>query len=230
MDGVHDMGGMHGFGPVEHEENEPVFHEPWEGRVCGFDAASIEPITPSLDASRHALEQLPPDIYLGSSYYERWLYRIERQLVALGRITPDEVEERMAYCRENPDAPTPHNSNPAIVERAMTRYTKLRERLDRPDGERPHLRVGDYVRTKNIHPKGHTRLPRYVRGKTGVIDRVYGSHDFPDTNAHGLGAQPHGLYNVRFEAEELWGADTEGKGALHIDLWERYLDPIEAPD
>jgi nitrile hydratase subunit beta len=230
MDGVHDMGGMHGFGPVEHEENEPVFHEPWEGRVYGFGAASVEPITPSLDASRHALEQLPPHIYLGSSYYERWLYRIERQLVALGRITPDEIEERMAFFQANPDAPVARHSDPAIVERALTRYTKLRQRLHRPAGEPPHLQVGDYVRTKNIHPKGHTRLPRYVRGKVGQVVRVYGSHDFPDTHAHGLGTQPNGLYNVRFAAEELWGENTEGKGALHIDLWERYLIPIEAPD
>jgi nitrile hydratase len=227
MDGVHDMGGMHGFGPIPYEENEPVFHEPWEGRVYGLGAASKQPISPSLDASRHALEQLPPAVYLGSSYYERWLYRMERRLIELGRISQEELDQRTAFYREHPDAPVPQHSDPAIVERALTRYTRLRERLDRPDGEQPHFAVGDAVRTKNIHPRGHTRLPRYSRGKHGVIARVYGSHDFPDTNAHGLGTQPHGLYSVCFEARELWGADAEGRGCVYLDLWERYLEPAD---
>ena len=123
----------------------------------------------------------------------------------------------------------PTHSDPAVVERAMFRFTKLRERLDRPDGEPPHLAVGDYVRTKNIHPTGHTRLPRYARGKLGVITQIHGSHDFPDTNAHGLGTNPHGLYRVRFEATELWGEDAEGRGQVYIDLWESYLEPVEGP-
>jgi nitrile hydratase subunit beta len=227
MDGVHDMGGMHGFGPIPYEKNEPVFHEPWEGRVYAMGAASLEPISPSLDASRHALENLPPAVYLGLSYYERWLYRMQLRLIELGRITEDELEDRMAYYREHPDAPVPQHSDPAVVERAQTRYTRLRERLARPDGEQPHFKVGDAVHTRNIHPLGHTRLPRYARGKNGVIVRVYGSHDFPDTNAHGLGTQPNGLYNVRFEAAELWGPDAEGRGAVHLDLWERYLESMD---
>lgn len=229
MNGVHDMGGMHGFGPVEPEPNEPVFHEPWEGRVYGLGTASIEPLSPNLDASRAALEQLPPALYLASSYYERWLARIERRLIASGRITAEELEERVAYFREHPDAPVARHEDPAIVRRALGRFDPIRERLHRPDGEQPRLSEGDYVRTKNIHPKHHTRLPRYARGKLGVITKVHGSHDFPDTNAHGLGANPNGLYRVRFEAEELWGPDAEGRGAVYIDLWERYLEPVEAP-
>lgn len=225
MDGVHDMGGMHGFGPVQREENEPVFHDPWEGRVYALGSAMVMPLHPNLDAARFALEQLPPAVYLASSYYERWLSRIERRLIELGCITPEELEARTAFYREHPDAPVPRHHDPAVLERAMARYTRIREPLHRPDGEPPRFTVGDVVRTKNIHPAGHTRLPRYARGKRGVIARVHGCHDFPDTNAHGLGPQPHGLYSVRFDARELWGEDAEDRGCVYLDLWERYLEP-----
>src|SRR5688500_9004001 len=137
MDGVHDMGGMHGFGPIQYDPEEPVFHEPWMGRVYGLGAAQVEPLTPSLDASRAALELLPPAVYLGSSYYERWLYRMERRLVDLGKLNEDEIEDRIAYYREHPDAEIPRHADPAVLARAMQRYTPMRQPLHRPDGEPP---------------------------------------------------------------------------------------------
>ena len=229
MNGVHDMGGMHGFGPVEHEENEPVFHEPWEGRVYAMGTASTPPLFPNGDASRYALEVLPPAEYLADSYYERWLRRAELRHLELGNITQEELDARIAYYREHPNAPVPRNTNPESMERARQRFLRRPEPLHQPDGAPPRFKVGDAVVTKNMHPAGHTRLPRYARGKRGVIARVHGSHSFPDTNAHGLGPQPQGIYSVRFEAEELWGESADGRGSVYLDLWDSYLEPAVQP-
>jgi nitrile hydratase len=224
LDGVHDMGGMHGFGPIPIEEDEPVFHEPWEGRVYALGAAGSMGMFPNSDASRHALEKLPPDIYLSSSYYERWLKRAELRLVELGLISQAELDARVAEYAANPSRPVPRRSAPEIDARARRRFQRAAP-LQQPDGAPPRFAVGDRVRTKNIHPPGHTRLPRYARGKHGVIHLVHGSHVFPDTNAHGLGPQPQGVYSVRFEAQELWGEDAEGPGRVYLDLWDAYLEP-----
>jgi nitrile hydratase len=225
MDGVHDLGGMHGFGPVLHEENEPVFHEPWEGHVYALGTAVRGRLHPSTDAGRFALESLPPAEYLALSYYERWLIRAQRRLIELGYFTQEELDERLAFYREHPDAPVPRGADPSGLEGAHARFTGRPKPLHRPDGAPPSFKVGDAVITRNIHPAGHTRLPRYARGKRGVITRVHGSHDFPDTVAHGLGAHPQGLYSVCFEAQELWGEHAEGRGRVHLDLWENYLEP-----
>src|SRR5581483_7421694 len=191
--------------PVEHEENEPVFHEPWEGHVYAFGRAGDLSLFPNLDASRFNLEMLPPAEYLSYRYYERWLIRAQRRMIELGILTAEEVEDRLAYYREHPDAEVPRHSDERMLTQAKARFVGKPEPLHRPDGQQPRFAVGARVRTRNIHPKTHTRLPRYARGKVGVIARVHGSHDFPDTIAHEQGAQPHGLYSVRFEAQELWG-------------------------
>src|SRR6266481_5415344 len=188
------MGGMHGFGRVEREENEPVFHTRWEGRVMGISrACSVQRIF-NIDESRHAIERMEPDDYLRSSYYERWLDRNIRLLVEKGVITREELERRMAQLADGP-------------------------------GPAPRFARGDRVLTRHDAPVGHTRLPRYARGKPGVIVRVHGTFIFPDTNAHGQGEQPHALYSVRFDAALLWGASAEPRAPVHIDLWERYLEP-----
>jgi nitrile hydratase subunit beta len=227
VDGVHDMGGMHGFGPVEHEEDEPVFHEWWEGHVYAMTRAGNLNLFPNLDTSRYYLESLPPAEYLSSSYYERWLLRNQRRMIDLGLFTEEELEDRLSYYREHPDDPIPRRSDPRMIEKAKERFLGKPEPLDRPDGKPPRFKVGDRIRTKNIHPKTHTRLPRYARGKVGVVTRVHGRHDLPDTMAHGKGANPEGLYSVQFEAEELWGPDAEGRGVVHIDLWDSYLEPAD---
>lgn len=224
MDGVHDMGGMHGFGPIPIEKDEPVFHEPWEGRVYALGAAGSLGMFPNIDASRHSLEKLPPDVYLSSSYYERWLKRAELRLVELGVITQAELDARIAQYEADPTRPVPRRSDPEIDARARRRFDRP-VALHQPDGAPPRFKVGDRVRTRNIHPPGHTRLPRYARDKQGVIHIVHGSHVFPDTNAHGLGPQPQGVYSVRFDARELWGDDTEGPGQVYLDLWDAYLEP-----
>lgn len=222
MNGIHDMGGMHGFGRVERKKDEPVFHGSWEGRVLGLTRACSVQHLFNIDESRHAIERMAPSDYLGSSYYERWLDRNVRLLVEKGVITREELERRMAQLAGGTD-PAPPHSDPKLLARMLQTLT-ARTPYRQP-GPPPRFATGDHVLTRSDAPAGHTRLPRYARGRRGVIDRVHGSFIFPDTNAHGQGEQPHALYSVRFDATELWGASAEPQAPVHIDLWERYLDP-----
>ena len=222
MNGIHDMGGMHGFGRVEREENEPVFHAPWEGRVLGLTRRVQRRNIFNIDESRHAIERMAPVDYLASSYYERWLDRNVRLLVEKGVITREELERRMAQLASGPD-PAPPHADPELLARMLGTLT-ARTPYRQP-GASAALRRRRRVLTRCDAPVGHTRLPRYARGKPGVIDRVHGCYIFPDTNAHGQGEQPHALYSVRFDATELWGVSAEPRAPVHLDLWERYLEP-----
>jgi nitrile hydratase len=222
MNGIHDMGGMHGFGPIIREENEPPFHEPWERRVFGMQELT-EGRSYTIDAFRFGIERMAPAHYLRAPYYERWLASIEHNLILAGILTSDELEARTAFFRQHPAAAPP----PAAGGAPMISS-------ERPAGSPPlaedaaRFAVGDAVVTRNVHPAGHTRLPRYARGKRGVIERAHGAQTFPDTNAHGLGANPQPLYSVRFDGRELWGDSAESGLAVSINLWESYLEP--APD
>jgi nitrile hydratase len=218
MNGVHDMGGMHGFGPIVREADEPLFHAPWEGRVRAMVVLSRERGYFNIDAFRYGIERMEPAHYLRASYFERWLATLEHNLVQEGLLTADELEARMELLRQHPDATfTP----PATTDRASRGPA---ERIEAAAASpAPRFAVGDAVLTRNVHPAGHTRLPRYARGKRGVIARAYGAQTLPDTNAHGLGEQPEPLYKVRFAARELWGEAAEPDGAVSIDLWESYL-------
>ena len=225
MNGIHDMGGMHGFGRVRREEDEPVFHEPWEGRLFAMQVSGMVPLFPSGDAGRYALEQLDPAEYAGTPYYERWLVRMERRLVELGILTREELDDRIRYYRQHPDAEVPRREDPAVAGQVMER---VRNRLPGPrdSGTPPRFRVGETVRTRNDHPKGHHRLPRYARGRLGTIARKHGYHDLADDLARG-DHNPEALYSVRFDAAELWGDSAEGRGSVYIDLWDSYLEPAD---
>ncbi|TAJ73541.1 MAG: nitrile hydratase subunit beta [Phenylobacterium sp.] len=214
MNGVHDMGGMHGMGPVAPEVNEPVFHHPWEGRVHALNLAS--PTRGNIDAGRHRIEMLPPADYLRMSYYEKWLTRVEQLLLDGGFVTAQELASGQA----DPAAPTSTPIRPAnTVEAALTApYSYIRE------AGAPTFAVGDVVRARNLNPIGHTRLPRYVRGRAGLIERLHGAHVWPDAHAHGLGEQPRHLYGVTFSARELWGPDASPRDSVSLDLWEPYLE------
>ena len=224
MNNIHDMGGMHGFGTVPREENEPVFHEPWEGRLFAMQVSGMVPLFPSTDAGRYALELLSPAEYVSSPYYERWLVRTERRLVEKGILTQEELEDRVQYYMEHPDAETPRREDPAVVEQVVQR---VRNRVPGPreSGPQPRFQVGDAIRTRNIHPTGHYRLPRYARGRQGTIAQRYGFHDLADDLAQGE-RNAEALYSVRFDARELWGDSAEGTGSVYIDLWDSYLEPI----
>ena len=228
MDGVHDLGGMQGFGPVVREENEPPFHAAWEAAVVAMMRAGGAGGVYNIDEFRHAIERMAPADYLGASYYEKWLDGIARLFVEKGLIGAEELQRRIAFFRERPEAPagaavaTP----PAVHVPAQIAWVQS---AIRETGARPRFAPGETVMTRRFHPHGHTRLPRYARGKRGVIARVHGIHVFPDTNAHGLGEAPQPLYSVRFDARELWGEAAEPNTHVHLDCWESYLRRGRAP-
>ena len=217
MNGPHDMGGFTGFGPVRPEADEPVWHADWEPRAFALVLAMGMTGSWNIDTARHARERLPAMQYWQSSYYEMRHHALLLQLIELGLITAQEEETgRM-------------NVAPAPVKR-VARSGMIPAILaaggpsDRP-GTRPQgFATGDVIRTRNENSDGHTRLPRYARGKRGEIVAVHGMHVFPDSNAHGRGEDPQWLYTVRFGARELWGKDTRDE--VCIDLWEPYLEPV----
>lgn len=219
MNGVHDMGGMTCFGPVVPEENEPVFHSDWERRVFAMGMAGSVFFGP-VDRVRHAVERLDPVLYLSSSYYERWIEFIELLVKEFGVLNDEEISTGVSASPGPSHEPPPSADMIASVIQHGDPVTRQEGRLD------PVFTIGDAVRARNIQPQGHTRLPRYVRGKLGRIAVIHGTHVFPDTNAHDQGENPQPLYNVRFSAEELWGPGAPLHDSLYIDLWEDYLEPV----
>jgi nitrile hydratase len=218
VNGVHDMGGMHGLGPIAREADEPVFHAPWEGRAFALNIACGALVRWTLDASRHQRELIPGPAYLAMTYYERWIAGLTQLLIGAELVSREEVDTG------RPARGSPKTTPPLTAE-------GLAAALNRPRASRreiptePRFAIGELVRARNINPAGHTRLPRYVRGHEGAITCHHGAHVFPDTNAHGLGEQPRHLYQVRFEATELWGDLADRRGAVYLDLWEPYLEP-----
>ena len=217
MNGVHDMGGQQGMGPVQYEKNEPVFHATWEARIYALNRAMRALRKWSIDTDRHALELLPPVDYLRWSYYERWLNRLVVQVVKYGLVAQEELESGKA-------APGSAKATPALT-------PDMARSIDRgiPSSTEPSIaplfKVGERVRARNINPAGHTRLPRYARGKTGHIIRDHGVYAFPDTNAMFRGEKRQHLYSVRFAARELWGVEAAPRDAVYLDLWDDYLEP-----
>jgi nitrile hydratase len=225
MNGIHDLGGMHGFGPVDAEPNEPYFHHEWEKTVLALQQATRLLRMFNIDEFRHGIERMEPVEYLRASYYERWLASITTNLIEKGLISDAELAARIAALAADPDTPRPQRDDPELVERLMNRGPRP-PRAD--DGSTEYrFNPGDEVITRNFHPPGHTRLPRYVRAKRGVVDHLQGVQVFADTNAHGLGRQPQMVYSVRFRADELWGESAEPNQLLYIDLWESYLEPVK---
>lgn len=218
MNGAQDMGGMHGFGPVEPEPNEPVFHAEWERRAFALTLAMGMPGGWNIDMSRFARESLPPAQYLAKSYYEIWLAGLETLMAARGLVTADEVEAGRPL-----RAPKPVKKvlTPQDVANVLHRGGPT----ERPASAPARFKAGDRVRARNIHPPTHTRLPRYVRGHVGVVERVHGAHVFPDSNALGAGENPQWLYTVVFAGAELWGPTGDPTATISVDAWEPYLEP-----
>jgi nitrile hydratase subunit beta len=221
MNGAHDLGGMHGFGPInpEPEAEEPVFHAAWEKRMFGLNLAAGFLGKWNIDVSRYARERQHPIAYLQHTYYENWLAGLEKLLVEAGLVTAEELASGKAASPA--DATTRQRvlkaeQVPAVLAKGGPVTTEI--------DTSPRFQPGDKVRAINQHPTGHTREPRYVRGRVGVIYKHYGAHVFPDRNAVGAREGRH-LYNVRFEAAELWGKSAGGRSAVYVDLWEDYLEP-----
>jgi nitrile hydratase len=218
MNGVHDMGGMDGFGKVEIEPNEPVFHAEWEARTMALVRAMGAAGAFNIDTSRFYREALPPHVYLSSSYYKKWLLGLEDLLVAKGYVAPDEV--RAGHALKETKAPKRGKLAPDQVERILTRGSFFRAA---PASAR--FKAGDRVRSRNINPVTHTRLPRYVRGHVGVVERDHGCQVFPDSSSTEGGDNPQWLYTVVFDGRELWGADADPTVKVSIDAFEPYLEP-----
>jgi len=213
---IHDMGGMHGFGPVVGEPSEPPFHERWEGRVLAMQRAMGATGLWTIDGGRASLETLPPIAYLAASYYARWFLGLERRVVAYGLVGEDEIAAGRSL---RPGIRL--NRKLTLEDAKANRYT----RFDRPAPAPARFKPGDPVKTRNINPTTHTRLPRYARGKLGTVEAVRGCHVFPDSAAIGAGDNPQWLYTVVFPARELWGEAADPAIRVSIEAFEPYLDP-----
>jgi len=229
MDGVHDLGGMQGFGPVEREENEPVFHARWEPAVLAMVRTSLGRGCCNLDEFRHAIERMEPAEYLSVTYYEKWLDGLTRVLIEKGVVNAEDVASRVAFFREWPDAPVTAATHAPLAERVPFDPAFV-QGVIRETGQAPRFKPGDPVITRTIHPRGHTRLPRYARGRCGLVHRFHGVQVYPDAHAHGRGESAQPLYSVRFAAGELWGDAAEPNQWVHLDLWESYLEPGRPSD
>jgi nitrile hydratase len=223
MNGAHDLGGMHGFGPVTIERNEPVFHHEWERRAFAITLAAGFLGKWNIDMSRYAREQMPPAAYLASTYYEHWLFGLEKLLEDTRLVSHAELGAALKGGAVRTVVPaaglTALPARDVEAELRKSRASKADE--DVP----PRFNVGDRVRAVNIHPLGHTRLPRYARDKRGVVALDHGVWVFPDTSGTGGGRKPQHCYSVRFEARELWGAGAGSRDVVHVDLWDDHLLP-----
>ena len=216
MDGIHDMGGMDGFGKVEPEADEPVFHAAWEGRTLAIMRAMVYGGAWHIDHNRYAQERLAPATYLGASYYARWMLSIERNLIERGYAGEDELAAGRAL---RPGGALERKLDREAVARGLTRAD-----FNRPPQRPARFTVGERVRARNIHPKTHTRLPRYARGHVGTIERCRGCHLYPDSVAVDAGDDPQWLYTVVFEGRELWGVEADPGLAVSIEAFEPYLE------
>jgi nitrile hydratase len=213
---IHDMGGTHGFGPVTPEPAEPVFHADWEGRVYALQRAMGATGLWTIDGGRASLENLPPLTYLAASYYKRWFLGLERRVVAHGLVGEDEIAAGQAL---RPGIRLNRKLTLEDVKKGGART------FERPAPAPARFKVGDQVRTKNINPPTHTRLPRYARGKLGTVEAVRGCHVYPDTAAVGAGESPQWLYAVVFTGRELWGEAADPSIKVSIEAFEPYLLP-----
>ena len=217
MNGPHDLGGAQGFGPIRPEPAEPLFHAEWERRAFALTLAMGATGAWNLDMSRHARERIPPAEYLASSYYAIWIKGMQRLLVEQGLASADELAGGSSAA---PPASLPRRPSAAEVPGLLARGAPTSRTPPAP----AMFAVGDRVRARIMHPAGHTRLPRYVRGRCGRIERLHGAQVFPDANAHGRGEDPHWLYSVVFSARDLWGDEAAPRDTVALDLWEPYLE------
>ncbi|SLN73009.1 nitrile hydratase subunit beta [Oceanibacterium hippocampi] len=219
MNGLHDMGGMDGFGPVVPERDEPIFHAEWERRAFALVLAMAPHGKWTLDGARFAREKLSPADQLNKTYYERWLEACVDLMLETGLLSRHEIETG------KPDPALPR-ATPALTGEAVL-PALMRGSSARVDADiAPRFAVGQRVRARNTHPTGHTRLPRYARGREGVVSIDHGVFILPDTNAVMAGQSPQHVYAVRFSANELWGGRGNARDCVLVDLWDEYLEPV----
>ena len=219
MNGIHDIGGMDNIGPVNIEKDEPVFHDDWERKVYAMTLATMGAGIFVTDEVRYVTETIPPRDYLTFKYYEKWLYSLEQLMLQKNVITREELESGKVMAPE-----LTADVEAAPVERmqyGMNNRIPVFVETDIP----PKFKAGDTIIARNINPLHHTRIPRYIRGRRGVVEQDHGIFLLPDTNAHGGPDKPQHVYNVRFSARELWGEDAPANDSVYIDLFDDYMDP-----
>jgi len=217
MNNVHDMGGLQNFGAIDTDPDAPLFHEPWERDVLVLTLAMGATGTWNLDESRFARESLPPQTYLSVGYYRIWLYALERLLLKHNLVTEQELQQGRSL------EPAREVKRILHAEKVPT-ILAAGSPVERECGTAPIHAVGDRVRVKNRHMPTHTRLPAYIRGRVGTVSRIHGCHVYPDAHAIGEGENPKWLYNIQFDATELWGESTRQLSDVHVDCWEPYLE------
>lgn len=221
MNGAHDVGGVQTFGPVDPGDDGHPFHAAWEGRTFALYLILLAQGVYNVDEFRDRRERIPPPVFFQKSYFDLWLTATETLVVEKGVVTREELEARMLDLAE---LEPPSGGDGGELARRMLENVR-HGRASRREGPPPRFEPGDRVRTRNVHPAGHIRMPGYVRGKLGVVDRSHGCFDLPDASAHGEDV-PEPLYTVRFEASELWGPQGRPGDGVRVDLWESYLEPM----
>ncbi|MGI9657657.1 MAG: nitrile hydratase subunit beta [Gaiellaceae bacterium] len=221
---AHDIGGVKGLGPVEIEQDEPVFHSEWERRVFGMTMATLGKGLYGVEKFRSGVEQIPVVPYMESSYYERWIATLEHNLISGGVVTEDEIDQRTAELSRHPETEIGRREEPEFCEMLLGAIHGGMSPERELNTER-RFAVGDGVVAVGTGAPGHTRLPRYVRGKQGTIARLDNAFVYPETAALDEGENPEWCYCVRFEASEVWGADAEQGAPVYVDVWESYLEP-----
>jgi nitrile hydratase beta subunit len=235
VNGVHDLGGMHGFGPIEREIDEPVFHSQWEARLFAVRLALVSAGHLTVDEFRRAIEQMPPASYLATTYYGRWLYGLECLLVEKQIVSLEELathRQRLSSKKtgfNTVDAVNLVQPKPGTRAAPVESFTPRAGRQTR-DTPQALFKAGDIVVARNTNVDRHIRLPRYARGRRGVVRRDWGVFVLPDMRAHGLGDKPQHCYWVEFIGREIWGEDQNFEGRIYLDLWEDYLTVPESSD
>lgn len=222
MNGIHDIGGFQGLGAIDYVADEPIFDEDWERQVFALHVAMSGQGIYNIDQFRHGIERMHPIHYLGSPYYEHWLATIEDNLVRSGTLTRSELNEMVQRFESDPDLGLSSSDDSGLAQ-SLADLIPRGGWTDEAISEQPLFKLDDRVKTRNFHPTGHTRLPRYARAKSGVIKAIYPSLVLPDTNADNQGTNPAYVYNVEFSGPELWGDSAESNTLVRLDLWQGYL-------
>lgn len=227
MNGLFDLGGADGLGPINPPENEPPFHDDWEKAVLTMFPALFRAGWFGLDSFRHGIEMMDPAAYLKAPYYEHWLHSFEHHGERVGELDMDELDRRTQYYLDNPDAPLPaHQNNQELVD-FVSAASIGGVPPQRPTDNPVRFAVGDQVALSVNAPFGHTRLARYVRGKTGTVIAHRGSFVYPDAAGNHQGEDPQHVYTVQFDAVDLWGEQAEPNTTTTFDVWDPYIEPVK---
>ncbi len=228
MNGVHDLGGTDGLGPVPVPESEPVYREEWEKAAFAMFSMCFRAGFFGVDSFRSGIEQMHPAAYLLSPYYDHWAHAVEHYGVAKGVLDEAEIDKRMQFFLENPDAPMPERDDPDLLA-FVDGVVKAGAPASRPSDKVAKFAVGDLVTVLDDSPFGHTRKARYVRGKTGTVELAHGTMIYPDSAGNGGDDAPEHVYTVKFTNEELWGSESaEPNGVVYFDVWEPYIVPAKS--